>query len=235
MFSVIGVKLTFDSDMESTPAVRMLRAGLNRSGIMDVVFRLWRELGLMATMNRRPGLITKEQLPLVQETLGSETWRQLVTCGLVREAEGGWWCEQFHDLNRNMLAVPHHERIGRKGGLKRNIDARLRRDEESLGLFDQTMRLEDGTVLDAVKVKAARQLVLRLDGMLARPDRREDEFTTGLLADAWRVIVTRQPDQYRSDVELMMDQFDHEVFQNNVTEKVLADWDTITGKLRSES
>lgn len=109
----------------------------------------------------------------------------------LQEAEGGWVCPEFAALNRQL--APGHMTLQQQGGHARAI--KYKRDEAERTAQQQSLLIDrevylrptDGTAMDSEEINRVMTIIKLFDNVLKRRARLTNEYSQGLVQDAWRV------------------------------------------------
>lgn len=193
--------LNIPLDFRSRTPFRVLRRALTRDGDAEggavraagLVLLLTGELGYAA--EKHPvGFVPEPQMRLFLEDLPDlpEALSALTApdCYL-QAAEGGWVCPDFAACNRHL--APGHMTLQQQGGHARAI--KYKRDEAERAAQQQSLLIDrevylrptDGTAMDSEEINRVMTIIKLFDNVLKRRARLTNEFSQGLVQDAWRV------------------------------------------------
>lgn len=183
-------------DMESRGAFRQLERALGKPGAAALVFFLFRELAYAAE-NAPVGVLRDDQAPLFADAVKEWAPDALTLLsgpvGLLSRApdNSGWLCPLFAQHNRHFS--PDHISLHKLGGLARGVKAAAQRlelegQQQSLLLDPALFRTPEGNPFTPDETRKVMMLIRLFDNYLGRRERRQAEFTPGLVLDAWRVL-----------------------------------------------
>lgn len=183
-----------------TELVEFRRLCLHVGGRHNAVATVWHLFSHLANSAQAGavGFIPDRDVDLLlAEFADKAEWEALKESGWVRKSDGGWLCERFARLNQHL--DPAHRTTAAKGGVMKRFDQKLKKTEANslsqLALLPAECFRVDGRALSSEEIQRVQMLVVAMDGVTNRADRKshEGDWPADLVANAHAVVAKYGP------------------------------------------
>lgn len=188
-------------DWESLPPVRRLLAACagSRHRAAFEFLALWTSLAYQVMQHGRPGWFHPDEVESFNATSDAGAFERACACGLLAPAEGrpGWWfCKLFADANYTLADdwVPADEQ---RFLIQKVREGMAKASKKAMGVINQLpesvwLKLDQSTATFGERNRAI-VLIRTVDATCRLAERKPEEFTDGLIADALRVVQGHPP------------------------------------------
>lgn len=187
-------------DWESLLPVRRLRAACDGSPARCAheCLSLWTSLAYQVMQHGRPGYFHPDEIESFNATTDAGAFERACACGLLAPAEppGWWFCKLFADANHALGDdwVPDDEK---RFLIQKVRDGMENASKKAMGVINQLpdsvwLRLDSTTASFGERNRAI-VLIRTVDATCKLAERKPEEFTDGLIADALRVVQGHPP------------------------------------------
>lgn len=239
----ISLPIDFERLVEFRALVRGFGGGADGlAEALSVFARLYVELAYLAQSGRPLGQLSDVDFQNVGQPIGVEDVRAfrdaLVESGLVVKdstAAATWHCPRFARDNEHLRAgaMENHERAWMTSKLVR---AQRKAQSQSLQLAllipPEYFKKPDGEPMPSEECNRLLVLIRSVDSVLQSPERPHHMYTEGLVQDAYSVVSKHNEEAIRATLMRLVAQRKHPRLLTTSTEKLLADWDGITGQIK---
>lgn len=164
-----------------------------RHNALATVWHLFAHLAHSAQVGA-VGFIPDRDVDLLRAEFADKAeWVALQESGWVtRTGDGGWLCERFARLNQHL--DPAHRTMAARGGVMNRFDQKLKKTEANslsqLTLLPAECFRVEGRALSSEEIQRVQMLVVAMDGVTNRADRKshEGDWPSDLVAHAHAVL-----------------------------------------------